>query len=117
MQPVFLYITADTPEEAERLGRTLVEERLAACVNILGGISSFYWWEGAVQQGTETALIAKTRADLTDAVTERIKTLHGYSCPCVVSLPVNGGNPDFLAWLGEETRAPATGADKGNAER
>ena len=57
MQPVFLYITADTPEEATSIGRTLVEERLAACVNILGGITSFYWWEGAVQQGAEIAAL------------------------------------------------------------
>lgn len=104
MQPVFLYITADTLEEAASLGRTLVEERLAACVNILGGITSFYWWAGEVQQGAETALIAKTRADLTEAVTERIKSLHGYDCPCVVALPIGGGNEDFLAWIGEETQ-------------
>lgn len=103
MQPVFLYITADTPEEAASLGRTLVEERLAACVNILASITSFYWWEGKVQQGTETALIAKTEAGLTGSVTERIKGLHGYDCPCVVALPVTGGNDDFLAWIGEET--------------
>ncbi len=103
MQPVFLYITADTPEEAASIGRILVEERLAACVNILGGITSFYWWEGAVQQGAETALIAKTRADLTDAVTARIKQLHGYTCPCVVALPIQGGNRDFIDWIAAET--------------
>lgn len=104
MQPVFLYITADSPEEAASLGRTLVEERLAACVNILGGTTSFYWWDGEVQQGAETALIAKTRADLAGAVTERIKSLHGYDCPCVVALPITGGNQDFLAWIGKETQ-------------
>lgn len=107
MEPVFLYITADTPEEAA----ALVEERLAACVNILGGITSFYWWEGEVQQGAETALIAKTRAGLTAAITERIKGLHGYTCPCVVSLPISGGNEDFLAWIGEETKVPENGAN------
>src|SRR6056297_707781 len=103
MQPVFLYITADTPHEAASLGRTLVEERLAACVNILGGVTSFYWWEGAVQKGAETALIAKTREELTDAVIERIKSLHGYTCPCVVRLPITGGNPAFIAWIENET--------------
>lgn len=103
MQPVFLYITADTPEEAAAIGRSLVEERLAACVNILGGITSFYWWEGEVQQGAETALIAKTRADLTDAITARIKQLHGYTCPCVVALPIQGGNQDFIDWIAAET--------------
>ena len=111
MQPVFLYITADTPEEAASLARTLVEERLAACVNILGGITSFYRWDGAVQQGSETALIAKTRASLTDAVTARIKSLHGYTCPCVVTLPITGGNDDFLAWIGEQTDARDSGGN------
>ncbi len=111
MEPVFLYITADTPEEAASLGRTLVEERLAACVNILGGITSFYRWEGEVQQGEETALIAKTRAGLIAAATARIKSLHGYTCPCVVSLPIGGGNEDFIAWISQETNAPENGAN------
>ena len=114
MQPVFLYLTAETRKDAETLGRTLVEERLAACVNILGNISSYYWWDGEVQQGAETALIAKTRADLAGAVTDRIRELHGYDCPCVVSLPVVGGNPDFLSWLDEQTEKHGSGAGKGN---
>jgi periplasmic divalent cation tolerance protein len=102
----FVYMTAGSPEEARRIGRTLVEERLAACVNILDGMQSFYWWQGAVQEAPETVLIAKTRAELLERLTERVKALHGYRCPCVVALPIEGGNPAFLQWLADETEAP-----------
>jgi periplasmic divalent cation tolerance protein len=115
MTAVLLYITADTPEEAGSIARTLVEERLAACTNILGSISSYYWWDGKVQEGSETALIAKTRNDLIDAVTERIKALHGYTCPCVVALPVMGGNRDFLKWISQETMGLESGSTEGSS--
>lgn len=116
MQPVILYITAATPEEAASIGRTLVEERLAACANILGGITSFYRWEGAVQQGAETALIVKTRVGLVEPATERIKALHGSTCPCVVALPVQGGNPDFLDWIAAETESRASQQGPGDRQ-
>ena len=102
----FVYMTAGSPEEARSIGRTLVEERLAACVNILDGMNSLYWWEGAVQDEQETVLIAKTRAELLERLTERVKALHSYSCPCVVALPIEGGNPAFLQWIAEETEGP-----------
>ena len=85
------------------IGRKLVEERLCACANVVGGIISFYWWDGAVQEDAEAVLIAKTRKDLVAVVTERIKELHGYDCPCVVALPITAGNPDFLQWIDRET--------------
>jgi periplasmic divalent cation tolerance protein len=102
----FVYMTTSGPEEARRIGRTLVEERLAACVNILEGMRSMYWWEGAVQDAHEAVLIAKTREELVERLTERVKALHSYSCPCVVALPIEGGNPAFLQWIAEETEAP-----------
>jgi periplasmic divalent cation tolerance protein len=105
MTHCFVYITADSRDDAESMARTLVEERLAACANILGGIRSFYWWDGAVQSGDEQAIVAKTRQELVPRIVERIKALHGYSCPCVVALPVVAGNPGFLAWIDEETAA------------
>jgi len=100
----FVYMTAGSREEARRIGRTLVEERLAACVNILDGMSSMYWWEGAVQEEQETVLIAKTRTELLERLTDRVRALHSYACPCVVALPIEGGNAAYLQWLGEETR-------------
>lgn len=100
----FVYMTAPDADEARRIGRVLVEERLAACVNVLDGMNSLYWWEGAVQDDREAVLIAKTRSSLLDALTERVKALHPYTCPCVVALPIVGGNPAYLDWLGAETR-------------
>jgi len=102
----FCYITTETPAEAEAIGRTLVEERLAACVNIIDRMRSFYWWEGTVTEGRETVLIAKTRAALVEALTARVRALHSYSVPCVVALPIVAGNPDYLAWLAGETPLP-----------
>lgn len=103
MEPRWVYITASTVEEARRIGRQLVEERLAACVNILPGMTSFYWWQDKIEEGSETVLIAKTRAELVARLTERVKALHSYTVPCVVALPILGGNPGFLQWITDET--------------
>jgi periplasmic divalent cation tolerance protein len=105
MTMCWVYMTAATPEEARRIGRALVEERLAACVNIIPGMTSFYRWQGNVDEGRETVLIAKTRQALVERLTARVKALHSYAVPCVVALPILGGNPDFLQWIGEETTA------------
>jgi periplasmic divalent cation tolerance protein len=104
-QPEFVwcYVTAKDARQADRLAAALVRERLAACANILGGIQSVYRWKGRVERGREVALILKTRRTLVPALTERIRKLHTYECPCVIALPVLGGNPDFLAWLAAET--------------
>lgn len=109
MDARLIYMTAGSLEEAKTLGRTLVEERLAACVNVLPGMTSIYWWQGEAQHDQEVVVIAKTRADLVDALTERVLAVHSYSCPCVVALPIDGGNPAFLQWIMEETAdAPPT---------
>lgn len=103
--PRFLiYITAPSAEEALTLGRALVEERLAACANVLPGAVSVYWWEGKLAEEPEAVLILKTRADLVEALTDRVRALHPYTCPCVVALPIAAGNPAFLDWIGAETR-------------
>ena len=102
-----IYITTDGPDEARAIGRALVEARLAACVNIIDPMVSIYRWEGKVAEGRETVLIAKTRAALVGALTEKVRALHSYDCPCVVALPVDGGNPAFLAWIGAETTLDA----------
>ena len=98
-----IYITAEDTEEARAIGRALVEARLAACANVLGPMTSIYRWEGAVQEGAEAVLIAKTTAALADALTAKVRELHGYDCPCIVVLPVEGGNPAFLDWIAAET--------------
>jgi periplasmic divalent cation tolerance protein len=103
MTPIFVYIPCASAEEATRIGRALVEARLAACVNILDGMRSLYWWQGRIEEGKETVLIAKTRDSLLGALTRRVKALHSYTCPCVVAFPVHAGNPDYLAWIEAET--------------
>ncbi len=98
-----VYVTVGSPEEARAIGRVLVDERLAACVNIFEFMTSLYRWEGDLCEDRETVLIAKTRADLVDALTKRVVSLHSYDCPCVAVLPVVGGNARFLAWIADET--------------
>ena len=99
-----IYFTAANREDALRIGRILVEYRLAACINVLGEITSIYRWDGTIQEGTEVAAVAKAPSEKVAEVIDRIKALHSYSCPCVVSWPIAQGNPDYLEWLDEETR-------------
>lgn len=103
MSSCLVYMTAGSAEEARAIGRALVEARLAACVNIVDGMTSLYWWEGEIEEGSEAIVIAKTREALVDALTEKVRALHGYDCPCVVSLRIGGGNPAFLDWIEAET--------------
>ena len=103
MPESFVYITCASMAEAEDIGSVLVERRLAACANILPGMRSLYWWQGKVERGEETVLIVKTRSELVKELTEAVKAVHSYDVPCVVALPVTGGNPDFLKWIGDET--------------
>ena len=98
----FVYMTASSAEEAQRIGEALVGERLAACVNIIEGMKSIYRWRGAIQRDAETVLIAKTAKARVAALTERVKALHSYDCPCVAALPVEDGNHAFLAWIDEQ---------------
>ncbi len=99
-----IYITAASQDEALTIGRAVVEARLAACANVFPGITSVYWWDGSPQEDSEAALILKTRQDLVDQVVAKVKELHSYECPCVVALPIAGGNKDFLDWISKETR-------------
>ncbi len=103
MSATLVYMTAGSVEEARAIGASLVERRLAACVNILPGMLSQYRWEGSIQTDEEVVLIAKTRSDAVDALTGHVRDIHSYDCPCVVALPVEGGNPDFLHWIADET--------------
>lgn len=107
MSATLVYMTAGSMEEARSVGASLVERRLAACVNILPGMLSQYRWEGSVQTDEEVVLIAKTRGELVDALTGHVREIHSYDCPCVVALPIEGGNPAFLQWIADETAGAA----------
>jgi periplasmic divalent cation tolerance protein len=104
-----VYITASGTEEAERIARTVVQEHLAACANIMGSIRSIYHWEGKLEQGTEVALLLKTQRPIVDALVGRVRELHSYSCPAIVVLPVQGGFGGFLEWVRTETADPILG--------
>jgi periplasmic divalent cation tolerance protein len=102
-QVVLIYTTYPSLAEAERIGKAVLEKRLAACVNILPGMISHYWWQGAIERGEEVVMIIKTRASLAEAVHAEVKALHSYTTPAILVLPVQGGEPGYLQWLMEET--------------
>lgn len=107
MAAVVAYITVESREEAAAIARTLVEERLAAGANVFAGARSVYRWQGRIEEAEEIVVIAKTRDDLLQSLTDRVRALHSYECPCVVGLPVTGGNPDYLDWIASETLEPS----------
>jgi periplasmic divalent cation tolerance protein len=97
-------ITAPDAEAAKRIARTLVEERLAACVNVVPGVTSIYRWEGALQEDTELLLVAKTTDVRLTALAERLAVLHPYALPELVALAPSGGSERYLDWVRAETR-------------
>ena len=98
-----IYVTAPTREEATTIGRALVSEKLAACVNVLGEARSIYRWRGAVEEANEIVLVAKTRQALVDRALARIKELHSYDVPCAVAYGMVAGLGDYLDWIAAET--------------
>ena len=104
---VFVYTTYPSLVEAETAGRALVEQRLAACVNILPGMISHYRWEGTVERGEETVMLIKTRTSLAEAVRAAVKAGHSYSTPAILVLPIESVDQTYLAWILTETE-PAT---------
>ena len=103
MEVVFIYITTTDVHQAHTIGKILVEEHIAACANIINGMQSIYHWDGKMCEDSEAILIVKTRRSLADQLVKRVKELHSYSCPCIVVLPIIGGNDDYLAWVERET--------------
>jgi periplasmic divalent cation tolerance protein len=106
-KPVLIYSTYPSAAEAERIGGALVDRGLAACVNILPGMTSIYVWDGKRQRDSEAAMIIKTRASLADAAIAEGRKLHPYTNPAFVVLPVVGGSADFLRWIAEQTTKPS----------
>jgi len=100
---VFVYTTYPSVVEAEEVGRALVERRLCACVNILPGMVSYYWWNGALERGEEAVMIIKTRASLSAEVSAAVKETHSYSTPAILVMPIESVEQSYLAWLLAET--------------
>lgn len=108
---VMLYVTTPDLDVARRIADALIDARLAACANLLPGMTSVYRWNGAVQHDTEVVVICKTVRSLVSEAETLILTLHPYECPCVVAMPVVDGSAKFLAWVNDETRRVTTGPD------
>lgn len=104
-----IYCTVKDRAEAEKLGTELVEKRLAACVNIVDGMTSIYAWKGQIEKETEVILIAKTTADRYPELERCLRALHSYECPCIVAFPIERGFAGYLDWITAQTR-PVEGA-------
>ena len=98
----WVYITAGSFDEAKNIGQKLVEQSLAACVNILDNMTSIYKWRDKLVEGQEVVIIAKTRKTLMPKLVESVNSLHSYDCACILELPIQGGNPEFLNWIEKE---------------
>ena len=103
MSVVTIYVTASTLDEAKSIASTIVGERLAACANILGHVTSVFHWDGALQEETEVAMILKTRRNLVVTLTERIKQIHSYDCPCITACDSVAGHGEFMSRMTPET--------------
>ncbi|RCV51366.1 divalent-cation tolerance protein CutA [Marinitenerispora sediminis] len=99
--------TTDGPAEAERVARSVIEARLVACAQVGGPVTSCYRWDGEVRFDKEWTVVMKTAADRLDALTAHLVETHGYDVPEIVAVPIEGGNPDYLRWVLDETRPEA----------
>ncbi len=99
---VVVFITTATEEEAHRVAERLLNQHKAACVNIVTGVSSLFWWEGKLDSAQESLLIAKTRASVLPELVELVKKTHSYEVPEIIALPIIGGNEDYLKWIDSE---------------
>ena len=98
----FVYITTSGEEESKKIGKTLVEEKLAACVNIIPSIESIYLWKGEIEDDEESLLIAKTKVETVDKIIKRVKEIHSYETPAILAIPIIAGYKDYLDYLDSE---------------
>jgi periplasmic divalent cation tolerance protein len=103
VEALVIFITAPNEEEGAKIARTLVEERLAGCVNIVKPIRSIYRWQDNIEDDTETLMIVKTQKRLFESLSSRVMELHSYTVPEIVAVPVVQGSKDYLKWLEEVT--------------
>lgn len=101
---VVIFVTTGTDEEAHKVATTLLNQRKAACVNILPNISSLFWWHDKLDSARENLLIIKTKASLVKEIVRLVKEVHSYEVPEIIALPITGGNQEYLDWIGEEVR-------------
>jgi len=106
---IVVLITTGSLEEAQKIASALLEQRKAACANIVPQVNSRFWWQGELDSADESLLIIKTRASILDDVISIVKQNHSYEVAEVIALPIVGGNPDYLDWMAEETQSNIRG--------
>jgi len=99
---IVLFITTATAEEAQQISNVLLNQRKAACVNIMPNVTSLFWWQDKIESANENLLIVKTKASLLDEVVRLVIENHSYEIPEVIALPIIGGNQDYLEWIYKE---------------
>ena len=104
MMHALVYITTSGEEESKKIGRTIVEERLAGCVNIIPTIGSLYWWKGEIEEDNESVLIAKTKVSNIGNIIKRVKEIHSYENPAILAIPIIEGSKEYLDYLDAETK-------------
>jgi len=101
---IVVFVTASAEEEAHRIAELLLNQRKAACINIVPKVDSLFWWQGTLDSARESLLIIKTRASLLPEVVELVKSVHSYEVPEVIALPIIGGNEEYLKWIDSEVK-------------
>ncbi len=101
---IVVFVTAGTEEEAGNIAELLLEQRKAACVNIVPGVDSLFWWQGKLDSAQESLLIIKTKASLLPEIVELVKGIHSYEVPEIIAMPIIGGNEDYLKWIDSEVK-------------
>ncbi len=100
---IVVLVTAGSKEEARKIASGLLEEKLAACVNIIEGVESRFWWQGKIDSAKEALLVIKTKKELFNKLAKKVKSLHSYSVPEIISLPIIAGNKEYLNWINDST--------------
>jgi len=104
MKHIVIFITAAGRKEAAVIADNLLKARLVACVNTVPKITSRYWWKGKIERAAECLLIAKTEKRLFKAVEKKVKSIHSYTVPEIIAVPIEAGNPDYLKWISESVK-------------
>ncbi|MFC1594029.1 divalent-cation tolerance protein CutA [Candidatus Omnitrophota bacterium] len=101
---IVVLVTAANKEEAQKISNGLIQEKLAACVNVIDGVNSIFWWEGKVDSAQETLLVIKTKQSLFEELEKKVKELHSYDCPEIIALSITAGNKAYLDWIDDSTK-------------
>ncbi len=102
---IVVLVTTPSREEAEIISRKLLEEKLAACINVVDNVKSLFWWKGGIDEANEALMIIKTRLDLLEKLIETVRRLHSYTVPEIIALPIIAGHIDYLKWIDESVKS------------